>query len=198
MKQYADNYEAAGFGREYAWLDLANTIEWDGFGKVTDHLDDPSWLAKILKHWNIASGVPKPIPINRLLALRNLLRRLAQKLHDKGRIGEADVKALNSYLSVPVRMKMTQRKNGVETEIAPVNPGWDWMLSRFVVSFGEMLALNQPDRLKYCPNEGCKWIFYDQTKGNTRRWCNDRSCGNRDRVRRARERARNKKKQRSR
>lgn len=193
MKQYADNYEAAGFGREYAWLDLANTIEWDGFGKVTDHLDNPSWMGKILKHWDIAGRVPKPIPLSRLLALRTLLRRLAQKLHDKGRIEDADVKALNLYLRVPVRMKMTQWKGGVATEIAPVNAGWDWILSRFVASFGEMLALHQPDRLKYCLNEGCKWIFYDQTKGNMRRWCNDRTCGNRDRVRRARERARKKK-----
>ncbi len=62
IKRYEDNYTAAGFGREFAWLDLANTLEWDGYGKVTDHLSDPVWLSRILKHWNLATQVPRPVP----------------------------------------------------------------------------------------------------------------------------------------
>jgi predicted RNA-binding Zn ribbon-like protein len=96
--------------------------------------------------------------------------------------------ALNSFLSVPVRIKLFQHQNGVQSELVPLRGGWPWILSRIAASFAEMLALNRPDRLKYCPNEGCKWIFYDRTKANTRRWCNDRTCGNRDRVRRSRDR----------
>jgi predicted RNA-binding Zn ribbon-like protein len=188
MKRYADNYVAAGFGREFAWLDLANTVEWDGYGKLTDHLSDPNWLSKILKHWNFASQVPRPAPLDKLVTLRALLRRLAAKLNSGGALDSRNLSALNSYLHVPVCVKLYQRQNGVCSELVPLHPGWSWILSRFAVSFAEMLVLNRPDRLKYCPNEGCKWIFYDQTKGNTRRWCNDRTCGNRDRVRRARAR----------
>src|SRR5450755_4541495 len=54
MKIRQDNYVAAGFGREFLWLDLANTLEWDGYGKLTDHLRDSSWIATILKHWTLA------------------------------------------------------------------------------------------------------------------------------------------------
>jgi predicted RNA-binding Zn ribbon-like protein len=188
MKQGTDNYVAAGFGKEYAWLDLANTLEWNGYGKLTDHLRDPSWASRIVKHWNLASPLPRAVPLARLVTLRGLLRRMAKKLINSDTLDERDLTALNSYLSVPVRVKLFQNQNGVHSELVPLHRGWPWILSRIAASFAEMLALNRPDRLKYCPNDGCKWIFYDRTKANTRRWCNDRTCGNRDRVRRSRNR----------
>jgi predicted RNA-binding Zn ribbon-like protein len=188
MKQGTDDYVAAGFGKEFAWLDLANTLEWNGYGKLTDHLNDPSWASRIVKHWNLASPLPRPEPLARLIALRTLLRHMADKLISGDALDERDLNALNSYLNVPVRVKLFQLQNGVHSELVPLRPGWPWILSRIAASFAEMLALNRPDRLKYCPNEGCKWIFYDRTKANTRRWCNNRTCGNRDRVRRSRNR----------
>jgi predicted RNA-binding Zn ribbon-like protein len=190
MKIREDNYVAAGFGREFLWLDLANTLEWDGYGKLTDHLRDSSWIAAILKHWHLASQLPRPVPLRKLAALRALLRRLAAKLIPGASLDSRDLAALNLYLKVPAREKLFQRQNGVRSELVPLHPGWPWLLSRIAASFAEMLALGRRDRLKCCPNEGCKWVFYDQTKANTRRWCNDRACGNRDRVRRARTRAR--------
>jgi predicted RNA-binding Zn ribbon-like protein len=192
MKIRQDNYVAAGFGREFLWLDLANTLEWDGYGKLTDHLRDSSWIATILKHWTLAQQLPHPVPLRQLAALRALLRRLAAKLISGDSLDARDLTALNLYLKVPAREKLFQRQNGVRSELVPLHAGWSWLLSRIAASFAEMLALGRLDRLKNCPNEGCKWVFYDQTKANTRRWCNDRACGNRDRVRRARTRARRK------
>lgn len=188
MKQQTDNFVAAGFGKEFAWLDLANTLEWNGYGEMTDHLQDPSWVDRIVKHWHLASPPSPPVPLARLAALRTLLRGMAAKLIAGEQLDERDLQALNAYLNVAVRVKLFQHQNGVHTELVPLKPGWPWILSRLAASFAEMLALERPDRLKYCPNEGCKWIFYDRTKANTRRWCNDRTCGNRDRVRRSRDR----------
>lgn len=188
MKQGTDTFVAAGFGKEFAWLDLANSIEWNGYGKLTDHLKDSTWAAHIVKHWNLASTLPRPIPLAQLIALRAVLRRMAEKLIASESIDERDLNALNSYLNVPVRVKLFTHQNGVQSELVPLRPGWPWILSRIAASFAEMVAMNRPDRLKYCPNDGCKWIFYDRTKANTRRWCNDRTCGNRDRVRRSRNR----------
>ena len=186
MKQGGDNFIAAGFGKEFAWLDLANSVEWNGYGKLTDHLQDPSWATHIVKHWNLASSPSGPVPLGRLIALRALLRRMAAKLIADDSLDERDLNALNSYLKVPVRVKLFQHQHGVHSELVPLHSGWSWILSRIAASFAEMLEQNRLDRLKYCPNEGCKWIFYDRTKANTRRWCNDRTCGNRDRVRRSR------------
>ena len=186
MKDRRDPYLAAGFGREYPWLDLANSLEWNGYGQLTDHLRNSTWLAHMLKHWNLAPRIPAPVPVEKIVSFRDLLRRLASTVHSGASLDARDLAALNLYLNVPVRLKLIQHQNGVRAELVPLHPGWPWILSRIAASFADMLALNRPDRLKYCPNEGCKWIFFDQTKANTRRWCNDRTCGNRDRVRRAR------------
>lgn len=188
MKQAQKSpYVAAGFGREFLWLDLANTLEWNGFGQLTDHLDDPQWLGQMLRHWNIADEVPKPVLQKEIVALRSLLRGLSEKLINGKSLDAEDLRALNAYLNVPAHVQLIQRQNGVHSVLVPDEPGWPWILSRFAASFAEMLSLGRLDRLKFCPNQGCKWLFFDQTKGNTRIWCNDRTCGNRDRVRRARE-----------
>lgn len=197
----ADSYTAAGFGREFLWLDLANSLEWNGFGKLTDHLQKPNWTRQFLKHWNLANAVPRPVPMSDVLGLRAVLRRLAAKIEQQHPLDGRDLAALNAYLNVPVRVKLIQRQNGarnrggdgavraVYTELVPLRSGWPWLLSRIAASFAEMLALDRPDRLKFCLNKGCNWIFYDRTKAKTRLWCNDRTCGNRARVQRARCRA---------
>jgi predicted RNA-binding Zn ribbon-like protein len=136
-----------------------------------------------------------------VVELRALLRRLAAKIEQEHPLDGRDLAALNAHLNVPVRVKLIQRQNGtregsggrarsaVRAELVPLRSGWPWLLSRIAASFAEMLALDRPDRLKFCLNKGCNWIFYDQTKANTRRWCNDRTCGNRARVQRSRRRA---------
>jgi predicted RNA-binding Zn ribbon-like protein len=180
-------YVAAGFGRQFLWLDLANTLEWNGFGQLTDHLQDPSWVQKMIRHWKLAAAAPQPVPLQQIVELRSLLRLLSEKLTAGKSLNEKDLGALNVYLNVPAHVQLIQRQNGVRAELVPDEPGWPWILSRFAASFAETLSLGRLERLKFCPNEGCKWLFFDQTKGNTRIWCNDRTCGNRDRVRRARE-----------
>ena len=57
-------------------------------------------------------------------------------------------------------------------ETAPEKPLWEVTLSAVDVLLNEDL-----NRLRQCP--GCGWLFYDQTKNNTRTWCDMRFCGNR-------------------
>jgi len=175
-----------GFGREFAWIDFANSFELDGFGVPTDHLDDPLWLATFLRHWNLAAELPRPVPLAELRALRTVLRRTGDSLAADGRISSGDLGALNSVMKVASVEKLVQHQNGWGVKIVPVRGGWPWILARIAGSLVAMLKLGKTEHLKICPNQGCLWLFYDQTKGNTRRWCNDRTCGNRDRVRRAR------------
>jgi predicted RNA-binding Zn ribbon-like protein len=59
----------------------------------------------------------------------------------------------------------------------------------------EAIADGRWHRLKACPD--CRWVFYDQTRNASKRWClmtaggsDGRSCGSIDKVRRFRERRR--------
>ena len=45
-------------------------------------------------------------------------------------------------------------------------------------------------RTRRCAGQECGWLFFDTTKNNGRRWCEMRVCGNRAKVRAARDRQR--------
>jgi Conserved protein containing a Zn-ribbon-like motif, possibly RNA-binding len=84
---------------------------------------------------------------------------------------------------------MFERQNGLQLEFVPSARGWDWILAEIARSFAETLSVGESTRVKICRNDDCRWVFYDRTKGKTRCWCSDKSCGNRERVRRARARS---------
>jgi predicted RNA-binding Zn ribbon-like protein len=185
MKNLHD-YRSKGFGRGFLWLDLVNSLEWDGFGNATDHLNDSTWLLLFLRHWRMDQKVSRALPLREILGLRRLLRRAAEQWAGGKAIGARELAALNSVLSVAVEQKILQGQNGLRMELVPQRADGRWILSRIAESFAQTLVSGDGDRLKSCRNAGCKWFFYDTTKGNTRCWCKDSTCGNRDRVRRAR------------
>jgi predicted RNA-binding Zn ribbon-like protein len=190
MIRTLQDYRKAGFGGQFAWLDFVNSQERDGFGRLTDHLDNPNWLANFLRHFHLADPLPAAPPLRELADFREFLRGIAEHLA-AGRIPTAsDVRTLNATLMVPARQKLFQHQNGFHAELFPVRSGWPWILSRIAASLADTLTRHDRERVKICANDGCRWTYYDVTKGNTRRWCNDRTCGNRDRVRRARAAAR--------
>ncbi len=43
-------------------------------------------------------------------------------------------------------------------------------------------------RFKVCAGESCSWAYYDHSKNGCSRWCSAEGCGNRDKVKRFRER----------
>ena len=53
-----------------------------------------------------------------------------------------------------------------------------------------LMTSERMKRLRRCGNSTCYWLFIDQTKNCSRRWCEMASCGNLMKVRRHRERHR--------
>ena len=51
------------------------------------------------------------------------------------------------------------------------------------------LASGRPDRFRICASHTCRWTFYDASPTGRRRWCNMKTCGNRAKAARHRERA---------
>jgi predicted RNA-binding Zn ribbon-like protein len=41
--------------------------------------------------------------------------------------------------------------------------------------------------VRLCADASCAWLFLDTTRNRTRRWCDMKECGNRNKVRRFRE-----------
>ena len=180
------DYRQAGFGSQFAWLDFVNSQERDGFGRMTDHLRNPLWLVNFSHHFHLADPLPPSAPLRTLADLREFLRGVAENLAAGRTLSASDIRRLNDALMVPARQKLFQHQNGFRAELFPLRSGWPWILSRIAASLADTLTHYDRERVKICANDGCRWAYYDVTKGNMRRWCNDRTCGNRDRVRRAR------------
>src|SRR6266436_3661553 len=157
-----------------------------GFGRLTDHLRNSFWLASFLRHFRLADPPLPAAPLHALTDLREFLRRVAEHFAVGRSLSARDLRTLNAALRVPARQKLVQHQNGFRAELDPVRGGWPWILSRIAASLADTLTHYDRERVKICANDGCRWAYYDVTKGNMRRWCNDRTCGNRDRVRRAR------------
>lgn len=66
----------------------------------------------------------------------------------------------------------------------------DALMQPLVFSAVQLLASERLERLRRCGNSTCYWLFLDETRNRSRRWCEMASCGNLLKVRRHRERAR--------
>ena len=174
------------FGAASPWVDLANSEMWDGYGHLTDFLQDQQWIGDFLEFWRFRVPPAGPAEIRELRTLRKLLREVVEKTSKGEAFEKADLAALNSWLKVPVFRRLVERQNGLLLECEAVQIGWPAALAGIAASLAESLTHQPHERLKLCANPGCLWVFVDRTKGNIRRWCNDATCGNRDRVRRSR------------
>jgi predicted RNA-binding Zn ribbon-like protein len=56
-----------------------------------------------------------------------------------------------------------------------------WPVSR---AAAELLIGEDIGYVRQCASEDCSWLFLDKTKNHRRRWCDMKSCGNRDKARR--------------
>ena len=189
MKKSRYDFLAHGHGKTAPWIDLVNSQEWDTFGRLTDHLNNPAWVPYFLRQWHFASPSREPAPIARLKTLRAALRKGAEALFHGKPIPSPELRALNDVLNLRGKQQLFQRQNGLRVEFVPDKSGWRRIHAAIARSFGETIADGESGRIKFCRNNDCRWVFYDQTKGKTRCWCSSKSCGNRERVRRARSRA---------
>jgi predicted RNA-binding Zn ribbon-like protein len=60
----------------------------------------------------------------------------------------------------------------------------DRMLWPVVRSAADFLTSDELDTVRVCASDSCDWLFLDTSKNHSRRWCNMKSCGNREKARR--------------
>ena len=53
-----------------------------------------------------------------------------------------------------------------------------------VLAAAELLTSGEPARLKECGGHDCSWLFLDQSKNRSRRWCTMQDCGSKVKAKR--------------
>jgi predicted RNA-binding Zn ribbon-like protein len=108
------------------------------------------------------------------------------------RSSDDDLATLNSFLAAgPLVCHVERDRDAYRLELVPTECSLNIVLSEIARSFAEVLVEGDARRIKICENPDCKWIFYDQSRNRTRRWCEGATgCGNLLKVRRCRARKR--------
>ncbi len=119
------------------------------------------------------------------LVLREALYRLFAAQARGRRVASADVGAVNRSLAGAFRHLRLTRQGaaygwswdpGHDSLAAPL-----WPIAR---SAAELLTSPDLARVRECDGRACTWLFLDESRNRSRRWCSMESCGNRAKARR--------------
>lgn len=106
-------------------------------------------------------------------------------MHDKPR--RADLATLNSWIGQTLNLRglAPDADGALSWRWAEVPDRLDRPLWPVVLSAAELLTSERLRRLRRCAgDDGCGWLFLDQSKTGRRQWCSMQGCGNRAKARR--------------
>lgn len=186
-------------------LDFANTLLKPSSGAPEERLRSYADLVAFARQAD-ALGEAEAARLARAEARRpaDALRALAEARRLRGAIfglfaGAAagrgpdpgDVAVLNEVLSRATgHLHVDLVGDRLVVETVASGEALDRMLGPIARSAAYLLASPGLGSVRQCPARPCEWLFMDTTKNSSRRYCDVRTCGNRMRVRRHRERHR--------
>ncbi|ADK15692.1 MULTISPECIES: CGNR zinc finger domain-containing protein [Clostridium] len=179
---------------EFLCMDFINS-QWYKTHKIfKDPLKDKNWLKDFCAKWNLAdTHIPDKAMINKLLELRDFLSYVTNKLCTKKTLDLKDINKINDYLKASLFYKILEKsEDRFCIKTVPVKSCSDFIIFEIISSFAQMISKYDIDRIKLCENPECRWVFYDESKSHTRKWC-DNTCATLIKVRRFRENRKQKK-----
>lgn len=169
-------------------LDFINSEFRDFRGRwVRDDLQQQGWLEQFLVKWGLqVDQPPEATTLTTLIALRALLRSMIETMTEE-HITDHDQTKLNAVLlKMPLSRRLVKDTAGYRLEMVPLKQDWDCVQAEIAASFAHLLVYQDPRRLKICANTNCRWVFYDESKSRTRRYCTPDKCANLLKARRFR------------
>jgi predicted RNA-binding Zn ribbon-like protein len=122
----------------------------------------------------------------RAVELREALYRVLDAASGKRRPPPDDLNVLNAHVSATFEGAALSASGARFTLETVRRVGLDEVLRRVVLAAVDLLTSDQMEHIGRCADDSCAWLFLDTTRSRTRRWCDMKSCGNRNKVRRFR------------
>ena len=185
--------------REDLCLGFANTRFWRGSEQPTEALgsfaDVVAWCeaAKLLdrtstvrfQRWGARGKGEAAAVFDEVIAAREMIYRLFSATASGGAVVDADIEMLNRLLErAPGRADVTIAEAGNMWRLPPATATSASLLAPVLWSAGDLLVGDHLAKVRLCANEKCRWLFLDDSKSGTRRWCSMSSCGNRAKAHR--------------
>jgi predicted RNA-binding Zn ribbon-like protein len=187
-------------------LDFANTVSRRKLlRQATDHIDSYGDLVAFAEQSKVVS--PEHAAELRLQArrrrreeqtslrtaiwYRESLFRVFSALARGTAVPPSDLQQINHVaLRAMVHRRLVRVEDGYRWEW---NPNARLMLDRtlwpIALSATELLTSSQLSTVRMCEAPDCAWLFLDQSRNRSRRWCDMKVCGNRQKARRHYQRA---------
>ena len=120
------------------------------------------------------------------LELRETIYRIFFCAAEGKATAAADLDGLDRALQMaPDRVGIARSGAGFAWRVAPVaRPSAPALLAPVTWSATQLLTGPRLPRVRHCANERCLWLFLDDSKSGTRRWCSMSACGNRAKAHR--------------
>jgi predicted RNA-binding Zn ribbon-like protein len=189
--------------RENLCLDFANTRSWRGSETPTERLNDvDDLLGWIERTAGVRARSVQPVAtlsrdhpdaadelFAEAIEMRESIYRVFSAIAADERIAERDLAALQAAIAAaPARSELVRSGGRHAWRIGDLRPSAPHLLPRLLApvlwSAGDLLVNADGRRIRRCANEECLWLFLDESKSGTRRWCDMASCGNRAKARR--------------
>jgi predicted RNA-binding Zn ribbon-like protein len=163
--------ELNGLGDVLAWCVEAKSI--DAHAQMT------------LETWANRHGAEASRVFEETIAAREAIYALLRAAAAGAPMANRDVDVINELLAAaPARNIITVGERGNMWQLPTAAPAVASLLAPVFWSTGDLLASARLQRLRMCANEKCGWLFIDDSKSGTRRWCTMRACGNRAKAHR--------------
>ncbi|MFB5762368.1 CGNR zinc finger domain-containing protein [Paenibacillus medicaginis] len=176
---------------ESLWMDFANSMwrDWKSGGPSVDRLEQPQWRQSFTTKLQYAVNEADQEELERARLLRDRLLRYAGNLAAGELLEGSDIEYLNKVMAGgPVVRRLMADGPALRRVLEPAGSGWGQVLADVAADFAGMLSEQDISRIRCCDNPDCRWVFYDDTRSRTKRYCDDKLCGNLMKVRRHRAR----------
>jgi predicted RNA-binding Zn ribbon-like protein len=169
-------------------LDLINSRWSDhlGSGQHYDRLPEPRFRRAFLKRWGYRVGDPDDAAARmRLASLRMFLHGVLEHYMAGRPLTRSMQRRLESELNrAPISMRLVRSPVGYSMLAGRAGDSWDVVTSEITTSAVRLMSDHAS--VKVCANPDCSWMFVDETRPKSRRWCNVSVCGSLVNVRRHR------------
>lgn len=174
------------------WDDFLNSHwhDWRGSGRSEDRLERPEWIKEWLEDHELPLiQPPDSDEMHSLKELRSFLHDMVTRIVNGSSPNQEQLRRVNHIMACgPVIREMISNSDGYDLIHKPVRGDWQQVMSEIAASFAATLADGETSRIRICDNPDCLWIYYDDTRNRSKRFCDDKMCGNLIKVRRFRAR----------
>lgn len=125
-------------------------------------------------------------------AIRDLLLSIFAGIANGRPISLQRLSELNSALAhIPGLLRVRKGTDRIETEWTSAADGLQRVLFAVLTNAAELLGSDRLGRIRECASADCTWLFVDESRNHSRRWCDMTACGNRMKARRHYQRSKN-------